>query len=76
MFGRAVMIPGLESALDYDRNMCLTFLRGDSGSGSFQVDPLESAPLMELALFMVLLKLFQCVDIARPIFLNFLTNWG
>ena len=45
------MILGLELAPQYDQNMCLTFLRGDSGSGSFQVDPLESAPLMKLALF-------------------------
>ena len=43
---RAVMIPGLESAPEYDRSMILKFVRGDSGSGSFQVDPLESAPVL------------------------------
>ena len=46
---RAVMIPGLQSAPEYDQNMCLTFLRDDSGSGSFHVGPLVSAPVMELA---------------------------
>ena len=43
---RAVMIPGLESAPEYDRSMILKFVRCDSGSGSFQVDPLESAPVL------------------------------
>ena len=28
------MIPGLESAPEYDRSMILTLFRGDSGSGS------------------------------------------
>ena len=46
---RAVMIPGLESAPEYDRSMILKFVRSDSGSGSFQVDPLESAPVLESA---------------------------
>ena len=40
------MIPGLESAPEYDRSMILKFVRSDSGSGSFQVDPLESAPVL------------------------------
>ena len=47
--GRAVLIPGLESAPEYDRSMILKFVRSDSGSGSFQVDPLESAPVLESA---------------------------
>ena len=46
---RAVMIPGLESAPEYDWSMILKFVRSDSGSGSFQVDPLESAPVLESA---------------------------
>ena len=41
------MIPGLESAPEYDRSMILKFVRSDSGSGSFQVDPLESAPIVD-----------------------------
>ena len=56
---RAVVIPGLESAPEYDRNMPLTILRGYSGSGSFQVDPLESAPVMELTPFVVLTLLLM-----------------
>jgi len=40
------MIPGLESAPEYDRSMILKFVTSDSGSGSFQVDPLESAPVL------------------------------
>ena len=58
--GRAVLIPGLESAPEYDRSMILKFVRSDSGSGSFQVDPLESAPVLEsapLVLFTPLLEL-------------------
>ena len=43
---RAVLIPGLESAPEYDRSMILKCVGGDSGSGSFQVDPLESAPVL------------------------------
>ena len=51
---RAVMIPGLESAPEYDRSMILKFVSGDSSSGSFQLDPLESAPVLESA------PLFHC----------------
>ena len=43
------MIPGLESAPEYDRSMILTLFRGDSHSGSFHVDPLESALVLESA---------------------------
>ena len=56
---RAVMIPGLESAPEYDRSMIFTFFRGDSGSGSFQVDPLESAPVLESAPLVVLSPLLE-----------------
>ena len=57
LFSRAVMIPGLESAPEYDRSMIFTLFRGDSGSGSFQVDPLESAPVLESAPLVVLFPL-------------------
>ena len=56
---RAVMISGLESAPEYDRSMILTLFRGDSGSGSFQVDPLESAPVLESAPLVVLSPLLE-----------------
>ena len=52
---RAVMIPGLESAPEYDRSMIFTLFRCDSGSGSFQVDPLELAPVLESAPLVVFL---------------------
>ena len=56
---RAVMIPGLESAPEYDQSIILTLFRGDFGSGSFQMDPLESAPVLESAPLVVLTPLLE-----------------
>ena len=67
------MIPGLESAPEYDRNMILTTLRSDYGSGSFQVDPLESAPVMESAHFEALILLLKLYSTWKTHFSSFHT---
>ena len=68
---RAVLIPGLESAPEYDRSMILKFVRGDSGSGSFQVDPLESAPVLESAPLVLLTPLLELSKPSRACYFLF-----
>ena len=46
---RAVMIPGLESAPESDFGSFWTSDYEDSGSGSFSLESLESAPVLESA---------------------------
>ena len=65
------MIPGLESAPEYDRSMILKFVRGDSGSGSFQVDPLESAPVLESAPLVLLTPLLELSKPSRACYFLF-----
>ena len=68
------MIPGLESAPEYDRSMILKFVRSDSGSGSFQVDPLESAPVLVSA---PLVHCWSFLNQAEPVISYFdVPNWS
>ena len=69
---RAVNNYGPESAPEYDRSRHLTFLRGDPGSGSFQVDPLELAPVMEFASFCGVAE--ACKHCKALLHINFLIN--
>ena len=51
---RAVMIPGLESAPESDFGSFWTSDYDDSGSGSFSLESLESATVLESAPLLVL----------------------
>ena len=62
------MIPGLELAPEYDRSMILKFVTSDSGSGSFQVDPLESVPVLESA---PLVHCSSFLNLAEPVISHF-----
>ena len=70
------MIPGLESAPEYDRSMILKFVRGDSGSGSFQVDPLESAPVLGSAPLVLLTHCQSFLNQAEPVISYFDVLYG
>ena len=59
MATRAVMDPGLELAPEYKRSMILNVFWGDSGSGYFDIDLMESALVLDSAPLLVFTPLLD-----------------